>query len=234
MTEIGNRFNASVEATPQPGQWWVLNEKERRIHADPKSQTVFFCGKDAKGRMIFEDPDGNIEVDQGLDWRNWHHEPACTGWDWMPEVKTACKFVGKVMPKDVVEPEWANGESPDDWVTQDRVPERVGVDEWRFTYEPYSPSCWVLSGNGQASYGKHGDKVGVCRLEVRCRRKDLPVVEEAEKPKVATVTVYEVVYGMSTQTMYAQCLVGEETLQSLRHGWRYVSVVSTKTVEVML
>ena len=73
----------------------------------------------------------------------------------------------------------SQSESPDDWVTQDRVRERLGVDQWRFIYGNSKPGEWIASGEGQTRYNRHGDKVGVCTCELRCRRKDLPPLENS-------------------------------------------------------
>jgi hypothetical protein len=82
-------------------------------------------------------------------------------------------------------------ESPDDWVTQDRVQERPGIDEWRMYTEENGKrtgeAMWNLSSIGQTWFGKHGDKRGACTMEVRCRRKDLPPVP----PKTRTVVLQE-------------------------------------------
>ncbi len=70
-------------------------------------------------------------------------------------------------------------ESPDDWVTQDRVRERPGVDQWRFINRD-AVGVWNDCINGQSAYGFHGDvdEFG-SRLEIRCRRKDLPPLPES-------------------------------------------------------
>ena len=68
---------------PEVGQWWVnVVGDPPRVH---KTGIVFFVGRDSKGRLLWEDCQGHIETDYNLDWSNWHHEPACTGWDWVPE-----------------------------------------------------------------------------------------------------------------------------------------------------
>ncbi len=68
--------------------------------------------------------------------------------------------------------EW---ESPDDWVTQDRVPDRPGIDQWRRIWNG-SPTAWETSAHNESHY-LHGH---VCvengaAFEVRCRRRDLPL-----------------------------------------------------------
>jgi len=74
-------------------------------------------------------------------------------------------------------------ESPDDWVTQDRVPVRVGVDEISWVGDGF---CWAS--HGGLSDGKmHGHNENGMILKVRCRRKDLPPVP----PKTRTVVLQE-------------------------------------------
>lgn len=62
-------------------------------------------------------------------------------------------------------------ESPDDWVTQDRVPDRDYTDEWRWVYKT-SVTPWYKT-NGPP-HKKHGEIYNGSRFEVRCRRRDLP------------------------------------------------------------
>lgn len=77
-------------------------------------------------------------------------------------------------------PQKSQLESPDDWVTQDRVPERVGIDQWRFVYGNSRPSEWETSNKSQTRYNSHGDVVNNCVCELRCRRKDLPPLPEPQ------------------------------------------------------
>jgi hypothetical protein len=303
----------TMKNKPNVGQWWVnVVGDPPRVH---KTGIVLFVGRDSKKRLLWEDCQGHIETDYNLDWSGWHHEPACTGWDWVPEVKeefpqwysyktgpfesnndpylvrvdSAGKqsFVhrsGKVdnvtypyKPKELVENVRSGAwkrlsqqeadealhppklipadvvnalcssirketkaevvESPDDWVPQDRVDYRTGIDQLRWVDSNGSPlksnlGQWATLHNDVSRKLAHGLEDGKDRLEVRCRRKDLPVVEAKT---TATVTVYEVVYGDDLgREVYCQMFVGEERLKSLQDNWKYVSVVSTKTVEVML
>lgn len=122
-------------------------------------------------------------------------------------------------------------ESPDDWVTQDRVPPRFLIDEVRWVWKCRTESTWNPVGSPGFTI-KHGFvDVHNDRFEVRCRRRDLPGVE---KPKTSIVTVYEVVYGDELEEMTPTFCCAERDLIRLREAFKYVSVVSTKTVEVML
>lgn len=79
----------------------------------------------------------------------------------------------------------APAESPDDWVTQDRVPVRSGVDQVRWS--AWDESNWqVATGTGWGSR-KHGyiNWHGEV-LHARCRRKDLPPA----KPERTGVTIH--------------------------------------------
>jgi len=64
-------------------------------------------------------------------------------------------------------------ESPDDWVTQDRVPFRMGKDECRWSTWPESWGWWSYPPfMDECMHGiKEGDDAV---LHVRCRRRDLP------------------------------------------------------------
>lgn len=72
-------------------------------------------------------------------------------------------------------------ESPDDWVTQDVVPDRYGIDQWRWKdYRDGSASIWYDSTQPTLSR-KHGALHAGETFEVRCRRKDLPKTEPTVK-----------------------------------------------------
>jgi len=75
--------NEQKRLKPEIGQWWVnVVDDPPRVY---KTGIVLFVGRDSKGRLLWEDCQGHIETDYGCDWSDWHHEPACTGWDWVPE-----------------------------------------------------------------------------------------------------------------------------------------------------
>ena len=76
-------------------------------------------------------------------------------------------------------------ESPDDWVIQDRVPAREGIDfGWNVSakdFDVYVPDDrWKWSISGSYTGRMHGSYGNMSRLAVFCRRKDLP----PEKPVV--------------------------------------------------
>jgi hypothetical protein len=81
-------------------------------------------------------------------------------------------------------------ESPDDWVVQDRVPARSGIDEGWFEYDYYRAKVkkqfWSISAQPEHAGRRHGDRVDLsgdmATFELRCRRKDLPL-----HPKFATL-----------------------------------------------
>lgn len=70
-----------------------------------------------------------------------------------------------------------------DWVTQDVVPRRVAIDEYRWVSKQGCKTSWEITDdsddlNVQNRHG-HIGKSG-SRLEVRCKRKDHPVLGKAE------------------------------------------------------
>jgi hypothetical protein len=88
----------------------------------------------------------------------WKHLPECDSFEW---------------------------ESPDDWVTQDRVPDRPGIDQWRRVWPRTKPDDWQDSSHSSSTFYKHGDTCRISKsvFEVRCRRKDLPPLpQETPKP----------------------------------------------------
>jgi hypothetical protein len=103
------------------------------------------------------------------------------------------KYITEAEAKSRIEPP-KPVESPDDWVTQDRVVPRNNIDLW----------CWIEAGKtphehdwqkGVSNFHrhKHGDReYPSCSeiLHVRCRRKDLPPVEPP-KPATRTITFCE-------------------------------------------
>ncbi len=104
----------------------------------------------------------------------------------------------QVVPSDILEvcnapSEPADQPDPDEWVVQDRVPMRPVVDEGRFDVgDPEPDRRWhtLDKMHKNCIRKKHGD-VSDCddilKLHVRCRRRDLPPVDEPEQwPKYWT------------------------------------------------
>jgi hypothetical protein len=78
-------------------------------------------------------------------------------------------------------------QDPEEWVTQDRVPDRPGIDQWRRVWLGDVAGEWTDSGPSSVQY-KHGDMCHSSQsvLEVRCRRKDLPPIEPQSAPIAAS------------------------------------------------
>lgn len=85
--------------------------------------------------------------------------PTCWSWD---EVTKEQAMARVTHPQQV--------ESPDDWVTQDRVPYRKAFDQCRWSVD--LPGVWYE--NQQEVGYMHGYRFGGMHFEIRCRRKDLP------------------------------------------------------------
>ena len=74
-------------------------------------------------------------------------------------------------------------ESPEDWVTQDRVGARPGIDERRFTaLVTGQVQPWNEVKTSWSAGMMHGDERGGEKIEVRCRRRNLPPMPH-ETPK---------------------------------------------------
>lgn len=76
----------------------------------------------------------------------------------------------------------ANQPDPDEWVVQDLVPPRAGVDQWKWVAhdERDDDILWEI-GDGKFTVYKHGQESCGETLQVRCRRRDLPPAEKTEK-----------------------------------------------------
>lgn len=81
-------------------------------------------------------------------------------------------------------------ESPDDWVTQDRVPPRDGMDQVRWSNWP--EDRWISPCGPWEDPEMHGfhDKEDDTVLSVRCRRKDLPAYAAPPLPERTPVTLW--------------------------------------------
>jgi hypothetical protein len=88
---------------------------------------------------------------------------------------TEAEALARVTPHEPVD-------SPDDWMTQDRVPARDGIDQRRYKYSDHEFGSWddaACMAWGENEPRIHGTKHGSSSLELRCRRKDLPVKQPA-------------------------------------------------------
>lgn len=251
---------------PEPGQWWLQTDKQDR--SDAKYFRVFFCGKDSKNRLIFEDADGNTEVDHGVDWTGWHHEPACTGWDWVPEVFPQWYSYKNGPFESNNDPYLVRVDSA---VKQSFVHRSGKVDNVTYPYKPKELVENVRSGAwkklsqqeaDEALYPKKPlspDVVNDLAVSV-CKETKADVVEPktplpcsyCSKPEFkgwvlgkcpycgkvkedsANVTVYQLVYGDDLNLMNHRFTTSEDAVERCKKRWKYVSVVSTKNVEVML
>ncbi len=197
---------------PEAGQWWVAE----RAKAGDTAEAIAV-------RIEHILPNGNIVVEtypgKFFVWKDantWHHEPRCTGWDWIVPQSQPAEEPQPVVhydpiadqPKLVLKPQKkqirqktpvpdecdtavsvtrdfspeigiaARAEDPDEWVIQDRVPARE-LDECRWIGS-MTPDQWRPAGRFPDALGLyHGytDDKFLLRLEVRCRRRDLPKVK---------------------------------------------------------
>lgn len=125
---------------------------------------VYVAGITLSGALVCEYRDGTIGRIRQGDW--WVHLEGCDSWTWQKP----------------------------DWVTQDRVPARPGIDQRRWvgpdgTVDPEDD--WEDCGFMVRMYKTkccHGDVRSGNRLELRCLRKDLPPMPEVW-PKYYETTV---------------------------------------------
>ena len=114
-------------------------------------------------------------------WRDGHEGAWLSEWDKV-EARSHTRLTETEALALLYKPQPA--EDPEEWVVQDRVPARVGIDEFRW-------SCWqgyhfhVVQDHNIACGMKHGHGHEGSTLSVRCRRKDLPAKPQPAKRKVS-------------------------------------------------
>lgn len=198
----------SFEKKPQAGEWWELESVGR----------VYVVGLDTDGDPVFI-------VNAGDDVDMYYmsmfipiakHLPNCTGWDWEP-------------------PAPVTTESPDDWVVQDRVPARAGIDRGWWVYDavdlPHNKShCWRVRDTSKAKGMQHGQKgADGIPLNVFCQRKDLPPIQQAAEPELEyeTLAFHECVAWDDCDTN--KRLVRILNIESYRNVWD--NVIPTGNIE---
>lgn len=93
--------------------------------------------------------------------------------DWL-EIDNARKRITQAEAESRIEKP-QSVESPDDWVTQNRVGARPGIDERRFTVISTGlVQPWHEVKTSWSAGMMHGDERKGEKIEVRCRRRDLP------------------------------------------------------------
>lgn len=76
------------------------------------------------------------------------------------------------------------------WVVQDRVPDRIEIDQWRRVHDEWIEHTWQESKicdyyeDEQHYMHGHVNKKNGSRFEVRCRRKDLPPLPDTKPPEL--------------------------------------------------
>ena len=147
---------------PQAGEWWQKDG----------TRVCVIGTKKKNGLTVGEMQSGNLI--SFLPKYGWQHLPDCDSWTWQLEVFTQEELTAsyQAIPAADLPPV----ESPDDWVTQDRVPPRHGIDQVQWS--DWESSLWVNSPRGWYPPKIHGyrDEEDDTVLSVRCRRKDLPVM----------------------------------------------------------
>jgi len=96
-------------------------------------------------------------------------EAFCVGEQWLTDNPEAVERIATPLVTAAIE-------SPDDWVTQDRVPARPGIDDRRYVWNNRTgATSWDDSAVLCWPHGAvHGAQINNSTLELRCRRRDLP------------------------------------------------------------
>lgn len=87
---------------PEAGQWWFPDVTQPNDTASGRA--VFIKSRLNDEQLLIQPTSNYFAVWKDNDFKEWHHEPRCTGWDW-------------VVPD--------QPEDPDEWVIQDKVPVRA-------------------------------------------------------------------------------------------------------------
>ena len=178
---------SQMSTKPEAGQWWFPNNVKPGRSANQRG--MFIIGYTTNGDVIGQTSrDG--AVTSWSDVSGYHHEPRCTGWDWVvPQpAEDSREFLAGPKGVEVI------GEDPDEWVIQDRVPVRVGDRGWwenaRFPL-PLSPEQMVPV-DIECDEFKHGLRHGYTEKHLRnatfhvyCRRRDLPQPEPQQQKPVS-------------------------------------------------
>jgi hypothetical protein len=193
------------EDVPSVGEWWVNKNNKRMFIAGTTSDGKFIL-EFPSGEVYVDHGDwrGCYQL-FGCDSWDWVEQPVFCGDGYRfidvkedspekgDEIWNASKQRWQVRSQDDIPFDKSKSayrrkekmtaepmESPDDWVVQDRVPARAGIDQGWFEYDRYegevSKGFWIVR-DGDVGRS-HGDRVNVsdemATFELRCRRKDLP------------------------------------------------------------
>lgn len=122
-------------------------------------------------------PDGSACTSQA----NWHEidDSLSRGvWVEVTEAEARARIAVPAEPR--IEVQFLPVAPEMDWVVQDRVPARNNIDEWCWCRADRKPKTFQHGFAGWSSRIMHGHRMGDEVLHLRCRRKDLPVVESPE------------------------------------------------------
>ena len=181
---------------PQAGEWWQKDLTR-----------LFIIGTKKNGLAVGETEFGTLIP--FLKIHDWQHLPECDSFDWQPvEFCVMCDDLSAKAharcndcTEFALDAVRAPVESPDDWVTQDRVPVRL-ADEIQWSG---MASLWhKISKQGDVFRNKlkHGSVTkDRGTLSVRCRRKDLPPVESPKRVPVRLWTHRNALRGSSCRVI---------------------------------
>jgi len=172
-----------------------MSEKSKYVRCKASNQIKRIAYISKEGDVCLESKLGNLHIIGALGFaRDCEHLSDCDSFDWQPEPV----------------------ESPDDWVTQDRVLFRFGLDENRWTRNgkeklPWSPRLLTSLNH------MHGaiDNAGDC-YEVRCRRRDLPPLPQGT-PKREYVRLWVNQSCGTAMLMDSSCDIKPKNMDELKH-----------------
>jgi hypothetical protein len=182
---IGKNWAPTIYAGQRIGAMDYTSNTYRRRKPAETWPKYYICGTWDHAAYVRKDSDGRITTicRDGSECR-WDVETKLTavlpdGWRSVTKAEALARVKAPAPVESIpaavdhtpAPPVTAAIESPDDWVTQDRVPYRSGVDECRWI----DSEKWLSGQSGVSTYrhGQAGPSYGN-GFQIRCRRRDLP------------------------------------------------------------
>ena len=209
-------FDWQPETFPQYWTWQPETFPQYWTTLDSSASNTAFVKRYDSVRWHTVRRDGSESIDLGL------------SSDWNPDGRKQITEAEALALLDQFE----QAESPDDWVTQDRVPVRIGTDEFAwFWHDKQTLGPWrIASGALDWDNHRHGQSGINATLHLRCRRKDLPPVPEPVNPATRKVVLTEW-YCWDTDGTGISAINWSEHKP---RGWDKCHTIGTREIEVPL
>lgn len=78
-----------MSTKPEAGQWWFPNCVKQGWSANDAG--VFIIGRNSDDDLVYQYNKRGCVGTEASELNNWHHEPRCTGWDWVVPESQPCQ-----------------------------------------------------------------------------------------------------------------------------------------------